>query len=97
MHKGLRVPATRANALPKNPAPPAPAESLSFEAAVKELEAIVAQMESDDQPLEDSLTAYKRGAELIRAAQSRLSIAEQQVKILEDGMLKPLIEGGGAS
>ncbi len=62
-----------------------------------ELEAIVAQMESDDLPLEDSLTAYKRGAELIRAAQSRLSVAEQQVKVLEDDMLKPLIEGGGAS
>ena len=93
----MRVSATRANALTKNPAPPAPAESLSFEAALKELEAIVAQMESDDLPLEESLTAYKRGAELIRAAQSRLSVADQQVKLLEDDMLKPLIEGGGTS
>ena len=89
------MPSTCANDLPKNPAPPKPAESLSFEAAVKELEDIVAQMESDDLALEDSLTAYKRGAELIRAAQARLALAEQQVKLLEDGMLKPLIDGGG--
>lgn len=64
-------------------------ENLSFEAAVTELETIVARMEADDLALEDSLSAYKRGVELIRAAQARLAAAEQQVKILEDGVLKP--------
>ncbi|MBL8376486.1 MAG: exodeoxyribonuclease VII small subunit [Burkholderiales bacterium] len=77
--------------MPKTPpvaAPPA-AETLSFEAAVAELDAIVAAMESGSLPLEESLAAYKRGAELVRAAQARLSTAEQQIRILEDGMLKP--------
>ena len=64
-------------------------ENLSFEAAVTELESIVARMEADDLALEDSLSAYKRGVELIRAAQARLAAAEQQVKILEDGVLTP--------
>ena len=64
-------------------------ENLSFEAAVTELETIVARMEADELALEDSLSAYKRGVELIRAAQARLAAAEQQVKILEDGVLKP--------
>lgn len=64
-------------------------ENLSFEAAVTELETIVTRMEADDLALEDSLSAYKRGVELIRAAQARLAAAEQQVKILEDGVLKP--------
>ena len=64
-------------------------ENLSFEAVVTELETIVTRMEADDLALEDSLIAYKRGVELIRAAQARLAAAEQQVKILEDGVLKP--------
>lgn len=80
--------------VPKNPVTPAPAENLDFEAAVSELEAIVLRMESDDLPLDDSLAAYKRGVELIRAAQARLAAAEQQVRLLEDGVLKPLVDGG---
>ena len=80
--------------MPKNPVTPAPADTLDFEAAVSELEAIVQRMESDDLPLEDSLAAYKRGVELIRAAQTRLAVAEQQVRLLEDGVLKPLADGG---
>ena len=83
--------------LPKTPPANAPAESLSFETAVRELESIVEQMESDGLPLEDSLAAYKRGVELIRAAQARLAVAEQQVKVLEDGVLKPLDSDGGAA
>jgi len=35
-----------------------------YESALAELETIVAEMESGQLPLEASLTAYKRGAEL---------------------------------
>ena len=77
--------------MPKPPHAPAAPETLSFEAAVKELEAIVQAMES----LEDSLAAYKRGVELVRAAQARLAAAEQQVRVLEEGVLKPLAADGG--
>jgi exodeoxyribonuclease VII small subunit len=81
----------RPSQLPKSPPhSPAAAESLSFEAAVRELEGIVEKMESDSLPLEDSVAAYKRGVELVRAAQARLAAAEQQVKVLEEGVLKPL-------
>ena len=76
--------------------PSAAPDALSFEAAVKELESIVLRMESDELALEDSLSAYKRGVELVRTAQRRLDAAEQQVRILEEGVLKPLESDGEA-
>ncbi|HEX4986377.1 MAG TPA: exodeoxyribonuclease VII small subunit [Burkholderiales bacterium] len=60
----------------------------SFEAALAEIEEIVAAMEAGQLPLEQSLTAYKRGAELLQFCQARLQEAQQQVKILEAGTLK---------
>jgi exodeoxyribonuclease VII small subunit len=56
----------------------------NFEAAVAELEAIVAQMETGQLPLEQSLAGYKRGAELLQLCQQSLTNAEQQVRILND-------------
>jgi exodeoxyribonuclease VII small subunit len=56
----------------------------SFEAAITELEALVSQMESDKLPLEQSINAYKRGAELLQICQKSLSDAEQQVRILTE-------------
>jgi len=60
----------------------------SFEAALAELENIVTSMEAGQMPLEQSLAAYKRGAELLKVCQAALQDAQQQVKILEDGVLK---------
>jgi exodeoxyribonuclease VII small subunit len=60
-----------------------------YESALAELEAIVADMESGQLPLEASLTAYKRGAELLKYCRLQLADAEQQVKILENGTLLP--------
>ncbi len=60
----------------------------SFEAATTELEQVVADMESGKLTLEDSLAAYKRGAELLAFCRSRLEDAQQQVRVLEDGTLK---------
>ena len=60
----------------------------SFESALLELEKIVASMEAGQMPLEQSLAAYKRGAELLRYCQSALQDAQQQVKILEDDVLR---------
>ena len=56
----------------------------NFETAVAELEAIVSQMESGNLPLEQSLNAYKRGAELLQNCQKSLADVEQQVRILTD-------------
>lgn len=55
-----------------------------FEATLAELETIVSQMESGNLPLEQSLNAYKRGAELLQICQKGLTDAEQQVRILTD-------------
>lgn len=60
----------------------------NFESAVAELEELVATMEAGKLSLEDSLAAYKRGMELTAWCQKTLADAEQQVKILENGLLK---------
>ncbi len=60
-----------------------------FETALLQLEDLVASMESGALPLEESLAAYRRGVALTRICQERLAQAEQQVKVLEAGMLKP--------
>ena len=67
----------------KPAAPPA-----SFEAAMKELEELVAKMESGALPLEESLAAYQRGLELSAYCQKTLEEAEQRVSILENNVLK---------
>lgn len=60
----------------------------SFEAASAELEKIVTAMEAGQMPLEASLAAYQRGVELLQYCQSKLQNAQQQVRILEAGMVK---------
>ena len=60
----------------------------TFESALLELEKIVASMEAGQMPLEQSLAAYKRGAELLKFCQAALQDAQQQVKILEDDVLR---------
>ncbi len=60
----------------------------SFEAALAELDKIVAAMEAGQLPLEQSIAAYKRGAQLLLYCQSALKDATQQVKLLDAGVLK---------
>jgi len=66
---------------------------LTFEKALAELEKIVARMESSELSLEQALAAHKRGLELARFCQRRLEAAQQQVKVLEGDVLKPLAAG----
>lgn len=61
---------------------------VSFEAALGELEKIVASMESGKLSLEQSLEAHKRGLELAQFCQGLLAQAQQQVKVLEQDALK---------
>jgi len=68
--------------------PPKPQDTQTFESAVAELEKIVDSMESGQLSLEESLASYKRGAELLKFCQSTLQEAAQQVKLLENGVLK---------
>lgn len=62
-----------------------------FESALAELEKIVAQMESGKLGLEDSLAAYERGTTLLNYCREAISRAEQQVQVLENGVLKPFL------
>ncbi len=67
-----------------------------FEAALNELESIVAQMEDNSMSLEASIKAYERGVKLARVCQGKLDTAEQQIAVLRNNMLVPLNDGGQA-
>lgn len=54
-----------------------------------ELDQLVAKMESGELPLEASVAAYQRGSVLVKFCAQQLDAVENQVKILEGGMLKP--------
>ena len=61
----------------------------SYEAALEELEQLVQVIESGQLPLEQLLTGYKRGAELLAFCRGRLEAVEHQIKVLDEGSLKP--------
>ena len=65
------------------------AEPAHYEAALQELEQLVARMESAQMPLDQLLESYKRGAVLLAFCKTRLEAVEQQVQVLEAGQLKP--------
>lgn len=60
----------------------------SFEAALAELESIVQAMEQGNAPLEAQLSAYERGAALLRHCQDALTGAEQKIRLLEGNTLR---------
>jgi exodeoxyribonuclease VII small subunit len=74
--------------MPESPAP-------TFETALAELESIVERMEGGELPLKESLAAYKRGAELLQFCQGALKDAQQEVLVLEKGVLKAFDAEGG--
>lgn len=63
-----------------------------FETALAQLEALVAKMENGSLALDQSLAAYEQGVELAKICQRRLDQAEQQVKVLQGNLLKPLVD-----
>jgi exodeoxyribonuclease VII small subunit len=77
------------SAEPKSAEPKAP-EELSFEQALEELDALVRKMESGTLGLDDSIAAYRRGAELARFCQARLGAAEQEIRKLDGDTLTAL-------
>ncbi|EYC50617.1 exodeoxyribonuclease VII [Hylemonella gracilis str. Niagara R] len=83
--------------MPKAPSPSSPPASepgtpplpANYEEAMRELEQLVVQLESGELPLEQLLAAYQRGAELLQFCNGRLEAVESQIKVLDEGMLKP--------
>ncbi len=70
-------------------APTAPALPASYEAALQELEALVSRLESGQLPLDQLLTGYQRGAQLLKFCRDQLEAVETQIKVLEGAELKP--------
>ena len=70
--------------------PAAAAEDLTFERALEELERLVARREEGKLPLEESLAAYQRGAELVKFCESKLTDAQARIAVLEGGELRDL-------
>ena len=60
----------------------------SYEAALDELEQLVGRIENGQMPLEQLLSGYQRGAQLLAFCRERLEAVENQVKVLDDGKLK---------
>ena len=72
-----------------SPASPASPQPANYEEALAELEALVSAMEGGQLPLDGLLQNYRRGADLLNYCRERLQAVESQVKVLEDGQLKP--------
>ena len=68
----------------------------TFEAAMSELETLVADLEGGRLPLADALAAYRRGARLLQFAQAQLKDAQDEVRILEGDVLRTFGESPGA-
>lgn len=66
------------------------AQPESYEAALAELDALVARMEAGSLSLEESLAAYRRGAVLVKFCQQQLEKVEQQVRVLDGETLRPV-------
>ena len=69
--------------------PPTPA---SYEAAMAELEQLIGVIESGKLPLEQLLEGYQRGAQLLQFCRDKLQAVEQQIKVLDEGTLKPWMQ-----
>lgn len=74
--------------MPRHPASAAEAAP-TYEQALAELERLVQAMEGGQLPLDQLLASYRRGAELLQVCRGRLQAVEDQVKLLDEGQLKP--------
>ncbi|MFD1955849.1 exodeoxyribonuclease VII small subunit [Paenibacillus thailandensis] len=57
-------------------------QEISFEAAMEQLEAIVAQLESGDVPLEKAIELFQEGMRLSRLCGGKLEQVERKIEML---------------
>ena len=69
-----------------------PVEELSYEEALAELESIVASLEDEQNPLEDSMKLFERGQALTARCGALLESAQLLVQKLSGGTLVPFEE-----
>ena len=60
--------------------------NLSYEEALKRLEAIVEEMEGDDLPLESLIARYEEGMRLRKLCLDKLAEAEGKIQVLEESL-----------
>jgi exodeoxyribonuclease VII small subunit len=60
----------------------------TYEQAMQELELLVRRLESGEMPLDQLLSGYQRGAALLQFCRDKLAAVEDQIKVLDDGVLK---------
>jgi exodeoxyribonuclease VII small subunit len=74
----------------KHPSPTLTADQTpaSYEAALDELERLVAQLDAGQLPLDQLLSQYQRGAVLLAFCRERLDAVEQQIQVLDGQTLK---------
>lgn len=58
----------------------------SFEAALKDLEKIVRELESGEVSLDESLKKFEKGIELYKNCRQTLEGAEKRIKILSESL-----------
>ena len=76
---------------PKSKAAPlSPVEMMSFEAALRELEGIVARLEQGEVDLEDSISLYERGQALKAHCEKKLKPAEGRLEKIVLGSSGPI-------
>lgn len=75
--------------MPRAASVPKPVDPASYEEALAELDRLVQAMEGGQLPLDRMLESYQRGAQLLEFCRVRLQAVEEQVKVLEEGQLKP--------
>nr|WP_295778843.1 exodeoxyribonuclease VII small subunit [Rhodoferax sp.] len=80
-----KAPAKSDTATDTSPSIPMPA---TYEAALGELEQLVGQLESGAMPLDQLLSGYRRGAQLLQLCRDKLQAVEDQIKVLDEGTLK---------
>ena len=68
-----------------------PVRDLSFEAALKELETIVARLEQGEVDLEDSIALYERGQALKGHCEAKLKSAESRLEKIVQGANGPAV------
>ena len=87
---GRAIVPPRIESFPQREMPSNPKElPASYEAALAELDQLVSRIESGQLPLEQLLAGYQRGAELLQFCRDKLQAVENQVKVLDQGVLKP--------
>ncbi len=68
------------------------AAPVNYESALEELEKLVMQLEGGQMPLDQLLTGYQRGAQLLKFCRDKLEAVEHQIKVLEGTELKPWVQ-----